>query len=659
MKYRADIDGLRSVAIIPVVLYHAGISMFSGGFVGVDVFFVISGYLITSIILNDIDKDKFTITNFYFRRVKRIFPALYFYLAITTAACFMLYLPADFSSYAKSLIGTVFFVSNIVFWQDNGYFAVASELKPLLHTWSLSVEEQFYIFYPVMLLILAKYFRKKYIPAVLLVFVTSFILSIVATPTKASASFFLLPTRAWELMLGALLAFNFLPKTSNIRVLNLLSLAGISLIMFSIFNYDSSTLFPGLGAVIPCAGTAFIIYSGSTDKTNTVKPLVNKLMSLKPLVIVGLVSYSWYLWHWGMFSFRHYFKNVFEDSFFLSNSFIIFASFFMAYLSFFVIEKPFRNIEHKNLKPLFSGALAFMIIFSVTGFYIVIKDGMKDRLPPRVLKLAETYEKHYKKSIIFRDLNYLKNNDIFILGDKSVEPSFILLGDSHAWTLAPGIDKLASANGKSGLLYSMNACPPVLGAATTDRTLGCLELNETAYNRALNDSNIKTFILLGRWHNYLNDTEKLVIMNKDKHERVPASESKSLFIEKLDAMIAGLTKHSIKTVIFSSIPESPYDVLMLSKKKEFAKTVLHSGVVEIDMRPRKVDFTKMQERAFLVFNSLVKYGTEVIYLDKPLCDDEFCEISGDELYYFDDDHLLEAGADYVCDKLSKEIIAFF
>jgi hypothetical protein len=184
-------------------------------------------------------------------------------------------------------------------------------------------------------------------------------------------------------------------------------------------------------------------------------------------------------------------------------------------------------------------------------------------------------------------------------------------------------------------------------------------LNETAYNRALNDSNIKTFILLGRWHNYLNDTEKLVIMNKDKHERVPASESKSLFIEKLDAMIAGLTKHSIKTVIFSSIPESPYDVLMLSKKKEFAKTVLHSGVVEIDMRPRKVDFTKMQERAFLVFNSLVKYGTEVIYLDKPLCDDEFCEISGDELYYFDDDHLLEAGADYVCDKLSKEIIAFF
>lgn len=657
MKYRADIDGLRSVAIIPVVLYHAGISMFSGGFVGVDVFFVISGYLITSIILNDIDKERFTITDFYFRRVKRIFPALYFYLTAATAACFMLYLPADFLSYAKSLIGTVLFVSNIVFWQDSGYFAAASELKPLLHTWSLSVEEQFYIFYPVMLLILAKYFRKRYTPAVLVVFAASLALSIATTPIKTSASFFLLPTRAWELMLGALLALNFFPKTSNIRILNLLSLTGLILVMFSIFTYDSSTLFPGLGAVIPCAGTALIIYSGSGD--SAVRPLVNRFMSIKPLVVVGLVSYSWYLWHWGMFAFRHYFKNVFEDSFFLSNTFIIAASFFMAYLSFFIIEKPFRNIERKNIKPLFSGALVVMVIFSAAGYYVIAGDGMKDRLPSGVSKLTETYEKHYRKSLLFRDLKYMNNNDIFVLGDENAEPSFILLGDSHAWTLAPGIDKLASAEGKSGLLYSMNACPPVLGTATTDRTPGCLELNETAYNRALSDSRIKTVILLGRWHNYLNDTEKLVTGEKYKYKRVPSSESRAVFSDKLDAMIAGLSKNGTKTVILSSIPESPYDVLMLSTKKEFAKAVLDSAVAETDMRPGRADFLKMQERAFRLFSLLSEYGTEIIYLDKPLCGEEFCEVSGDELYYFDDDHLLDAGADYVCGKLSKEITALF
>jgi peptidoglycan/LPS O-acetylase OafA/YrhL len=275
MKYRADIDGLRAFAIIPVVLYHAGITMFSGGFVGVDVFFVISGYLITTIILNDIEKGKFSIASFYFRRIKRIFPALYFFFIVTSIACWFLYMPADLKAYGKSLFGSVFFISNIVFWRESGYFDTASELKPLLHTWSLSVEEQFYIFFPVLMIILAKYFRKKYVPAVLTIFILSFLISIYATPRMPSASFFLLPTRAWELMIGCLLALGVFPKTNNIRLLNLASFIGLFMLLLSIFVYEHGTPFPGYQALLPCVGTALIIYTGGFSNNLSEKPLIN------------------------------------------------------------------------------------------------------------------------------------------------------------------------------------------------------------------------------------------------------------------------------------------------------------------------------------------------------------------------------------------------
>lgn len=262
MQYRADIDGLRSIAIIPVVLYHAGVSLFRGGYVGVDVFFVISGYLITSILLEDIEKNRFSLELFYFRRAKRIFPALFFLLFISYFLCYYLFVPEDFKRFAKSFVATLLFSSNIIFWRESGYFDINSELKPLLHTWSLSVEEQFYIFFPLFLYFMTKKLRKKLNLTIIAIFAISLFISIWGVYNKPSATFYLLPTRAWELMLGAILAIGVLKPINTKFAREALSFFGFLLIVISIFFYDKNTLFPGYAALLPCLGTFLIIYTG-------------------------------------------------------------------------------------------------------------------------------------------------------------------------------------------------------------------------------------------------------------------------------------------------------------------------------------------------------------------------------------------------------------
>ena len=282
MKYRADIDGLRAIAVLPVIFFHLDLPGFSGGFVGVDVFFVISGFLITSIILKEINDEKFSIVRFYERRIRRIFPALFPVLLFTLIIGAFLFDYQSFKGLGESITATTLFSSNILFWHQSGYFDSSSLLKPLLHTWSLAVEEQFYIFFPLLLISINRFSKKRYMPWLLGLCLISFSLSLYGVYTYQTATFYLVPTRAWELLSGAILALGVIPQLQSSLHRNLFSIVGLCLIIFSVGVYTEATLFPGAAALAPVLGASLIIYSGGGGGRNqsSVSSSASNLLSI-------------------------------------------------------------------------------------------------------------------------------------------------------------------------------------------------------------------------------------------------------------------------------------------------------------------------------------------------------------------------------------------
>ena len=293
MHYRPEIDGLRAVAVLPVILFHAGIPGFSGGFVGVDVFFVISGYLITSILIKDLDAGNFSLTRFYERRARRILPALSFVMLCCLPFAWAWMIPTDLANFGQSLIAVSVFASNILFWKESSYFAAAAEEKPLLHTWSLAVEEQFYLLFPLVIWALWRFGRQPIFWLIVLVTGASLALSELGWRFKPDANFYLIPTRAWEFMIGALCALS----AARQKPSHILGLVGLGMILAAIVIFDKSTPFPSLYALVPVIGTALVIQYGGAGS------LAGRLLSLKPMVAIGLISYSAYLWHQPLFAF--------------------------------------------------------------------------------------------------------------------------------------------------------------------------------------------------------------------------------------------------------------------------------------------------------------------------------------------------------------------
>lgn len=303
MQYRRDIDGLRAVAVLPVIFFHAGFPLFSGGFVGVDVFFVISGYLITGIILSELAAGKFSIITFYERRARRILPALFFVIAVSMILAWLWLLPGDMRDFSDSVFAVALFFSNVVFWRRTDYFATSSELAPLLHTWSLAVEEQFYLFFPPLLILVWRFSRQHLLAVIIILSTLSLAIAQWGVAHEPGAAFYLLPTRGWELALGSAIAIwchkRSVP-TLGPAIDQTLSLLGLTLIAGSVFLYDEHTPSPGLAMLAPTIGTGLILLYA--------KPATwaARLLSLPPLVTVGLLSYSAYLWHQPLFAFaRH------------------------------------------------------------------------------------------------------------------------------------------------------------------------------------------------------------------------------------------------------------------------------------------------------------------------------------------------------------------
>jgi len=471
MKYRKEIDGLRALAVLPVIFFHAGFNLFSGGFVGVDIFFVISGYLITSIIVAEKEAGTFNLINFYERRVRRIFPALFIVLLSCLPFVYFWFTPNDIRDFAKSLIAVSFFISNILFSQTSGYFDIENNLRPLLHTWSLSIEEQYYLFFPLLLMLMWKLGKKWILIILSILAIISLFLADTLVKTDHLSTFYLLPTRAWELLIGALLAiyvskYNPSPK----KIINEVGgLAGFIFICYSIFIFSEETPFPSLYALVPTVGAALIILYANQET------IIGKLLSLKFFVGVGVISYSAYLWHQPIFAFARH-KTLGEDNISFTLGLII-TSIIIAYISWKYVEIPFRAKDRFTRKKIFKygviGILGFVFIGTIgvidaEGLVATTKEERK------ILDFSNYKSKEvYREGACFLKFKQTAKDFSNICEATDNIDSTLIWGDSHAAALSFGfmqkIKKLSQ--------YTTSGCPPIMGIKMKFNQ-NCKEIND-------------------------------------------------------------------------------------------------------------------------------------------------------------------------------------
>lgn len=502
--YRPDVDGLRTVAVLSVVFCHAGLS-FSGGFVGVDVFFVISGYLIAGLILKELKQGTFTLTNFWERRIRRIVPALLVVTVFTLVAGFIILMPDDYKAYGKSLVGLMLLASNVQFWRDIDYFASNAEEKPLLHTWSLSVEEQFYIFVPLFLLLLA---RKSHLHRAFVVLaiaaVLSFGFSVYGAMRYPSATFYLLPTRAWELFAGALLAFSTAkPDRKTTWRTEVIAVLGVALILIPCFIYNHETSFPGLTALPPVLGTVLLIWSGSFSAP---LPIVSRILAARPMVFIGLISYSLYLWHWPLFSFARYISiKPIPVHYWVV---LIGLSFICAIASWRFVETPFRTRQLFPARPRLFGVtgLAFA---GLLGCGVMLYRGnlITPHFSEQTAKLVATgkFDMRYVHEL---EAEHVPQK-MARFGATNQPPQLLVWGDSHAMAILPTIEALSQESGVSVVAATHAATAPVLDYFCRNRW----SMHERAvpFNIAVMDyikgGNVRSVLLVGCWRMYAKDRD--------------------------------------------------------------------------------------------------------------------------------------------------------
>ena len=630
LKYRRDIDGLRAVAVMAVVLHHLSASLVPGGYVGVDVFFVISGYLITKIIHAEMSAGTFTFARFYERRVRRIFPALAAVLAAVLVVGWFVYLPSDYLSTLRAAIGTVFFSANIVFWKDlqEGYFASDAKLNPLLHMWSLGVEEQFYIGFPVVLLLCMRYARPWVIPAFVAGAAVSLALAAALVDGKSVAVFFLSPFRGWEMLAGCIVAIAPLPQPSSSWRRELMAWFALLAIVVPVFAYTIDTVFPGLAAVPPVLGAALLIHLGSHERT-----MVSRVLSWPPAVSVGLLSYSLYLWHWPVIVFAKYLLRISALGYWVP--LLLVLSLALAWLSYHWVETPFRRIKGRSVQAeAFSSILTMLVLLGLCIWGVLLR-GVESRWPAenvaldRVRTTPSLFERcEIKLGSVSREL--------CVIGDPRARPDALLWGDSHILAWLPGFDSAFRAKGRSALVAGKSACPPL---TTIESQFDSTCQDQVAIVIALLKArpDLHQVILAGFWAKYFSDSNIVLSMNGVRRG------NSSVAPVALQATIAEIATPGREVSILGPVPTYSHDISSLLAR-DFAGQRIISTTKNLNAVHRSNS---------LLYETIGRIKTpRVTFFDVAswLCTDE-CKIYDGGPLYRDSNHLSDYGSRKYSNKL--------
>lgn len=602
--YRADIDGLRALAILPVLFFHAHVPGFSGGYVGVDIFFVISGFLITRIIAAEIDGGDFSLVRFYERRFRRIIPALTVMIVAVLAAAAWLYLPGDIEGVPRSALAATLFASNIWFYTDTGYFSGGADVKPLLHTWSLAVEEQFYIGFPLLLMMLASFGNRRKTLIIASVAALSLTLSILLYRDGSGFAFYLLPTRAWELLAGGLLALGAVPVAQRQWVREAIAWAGLLAICGAILFYDRTTAFPGYAAILPVAGATALLNAAPGTSAAA-------LLQFRPFLWIGLLSYSLYLWHWPLIVFTEYATD--KALYGLPRIAVITGAFGAAFLSWRFVERPFRNRAKLSGRAIFimtGGAMTLLLLLSIA---MIAMGGWNGRFSPAALRLMTA--KH--------DVSPLRKqcHDSFVRGIRpcvignAAQADTMLWGDSHGVEMAYA---LSLAQPSHGIIErTTSSCPPVLNLERKDPR--CARANQANFDALRNNPAIRRVYLVAFWANGTSDD--------------------AAFVAKLDQTIAAIDRLGRQVILIGPVPPHPFDVPR--RLAHMSRPPQHGDILGVS--PTVVKARTVRLRA--MFDRWHARGITVIDPVSRLCDRRGCAVARDgKPLYFDSHHLSVTGA---------------
>ena len=628
VKYQPEIDGLRAIAVLPVIFYHAGFDAFTGGYVGVDVFFVISGYLITAIIVEEIRQEKFSVVNFYERRARRILPALFFVTLSCIPFAWAWMTPADFKDFSQSIVAVATFSSNIFFWLETSYFAPDVELKPLLHTWSLAVEEQFYLFFPLMLVFFSRRKLATSTVVVLAISIASFSLAIYASKTEPAAGFYLIPTRAWELGVGAMLVLLAVKSKPGDILGKYGATVGIILIGVAIHYFTDAIPFPGWYALVPVIGTALVIVYGSTDI------VLGSILRARACVFIGLISYSLYLWHQPILAFMRLRWN--HEMTLLSAISAIILAFVMAILSWRFVEAPFRNRRTISFpQTALAGSVAASVLLLI-GFSGHMTDGFAAATEQRLE--ASRVEARLRTNWGFSEQC---NGDVSQLqecrrGDK---PEIAVWGDSYAMHLIQG---LAASAPEAGLIqFTKSFCGPLPGVAPINSNY------PEAWSKSCNEFNAKVWRWLGQ-----NDTVKYVVMSSPFSQYL--IDGGSLYTERglrstdIDFVASKFieTMNRLETLGIKPIILSPPPVT----GRNIGRCLVRHHYLELELDAcdiRREDYLRIQSE---MRELLMRVDEEhrVLWLEDTMCVDEQCLASIDGIFFYSDrGHLSHEGSAFL------------
>lgn len=624
-KYRPDIDGLRAVAILTVVLFHAFPAQIKGGFIGVDIFFVISGFLISTIIFSSLERDRFSLVEFYVRRIRRIFPALILVMLASLVYGWFAFFADEYKQLGKHIASGAGFVSNFTLWLESGYFDNAAESKPMLHLWSLAIEEQFYIFWPLLLAFVWKR-QWSFLRITSLIAAVSFTANIYLVNRYPTAAFYLPIARFWELMTGGALAYVVLHRPNLIsQYKNGQSVIGFILILTGFLLLNKYRDFPGWWALLPALGAFFVISAGPGAWLN------EKLLSNKVMVWAGLISYPLYLWHWALLSFAR----IVEGAPWKFRLAVVLASIVLAWLTYRFVEQPFRLGAHGKGKALSLSAL--MAFAGLAGYMCFYQDGLAQRSAGKIID-TNRFDRPYKQGCnALTGENY--GDDWCSIGAGSMPgPSTVVIGDSFANAYSPMFAAYAKNRpGFSYVQFARGLCPSLLGYGPEY----CVRITDRAYDFIKQNDHIKTVVLAANWPVYFpgNDTFHLV-----KH-----SESAGAFRAAFEKTILAYSALGKRVVILLAPPvgSTPRSCLNRPMRLTDYKNCNLSR-----------EFAARNDGNYREYIIPILAKENIPYFDpfKFFCDEKVCKITdGNKIYSADGFHLSIFGGEYLAATGEKEL----